>query len=334
MLGGTETRMTTRIGDAEARLKAETSVVRSALESKMDGVVATVDDLKSKVDNQESRLVTLEDKLARMSGEVAGSGGRGEGEECEDEPEIVTKAWGSPGPKSYAAALGRPMIVAKRSRIDPEKKREEDYWRCRKALRLRPVADGEDRLALETYLTENLKLSSSSLTVLGLDRAKMERVPYGPKSKFQKEMIVYFPTTEARDVVRGSARNLANHDHTYGVRLELPNHLKSTMQALQSVSYELKQKHPQAKRNVLFDDGCQDLVLDFTTGDGKPWRRISSKQAKAAKKKRAGLDTGKHLQDSELDSILGRPEAEQGAGRPPVWRASPEESVDEEDLDE
>ena len=111
-----------------------------------------------------------------------------------------------------------------------------------------PVEDGDDRMALETYLTECLKIRSSSLAALGVDRVRTEKVPFGPKSKFQKEIIVYFPTTEARDVVKGSARNLATLGQNYGVRLELPNHLKSTMQAIQSVSYDIKQRHPQARR--------------------------------------------------------------------------------------
>ena len=46
MLSGTESRMTTMTEGAEARLKAETAVVRQVLEPKLEGVTTTVDSLK------------------------------------------------------------------------------------------------------------------------------------------------------------------------------------------------------------------------------------------------------------------------------------------------
>ena len=218
---------------------------------------------------------------------------------------MVERAWGSPKGQSYASvASSRPKLVAKRMSWDPSKRKEEQYWACRKAVRLRPVPEGNDREALEEYLTGKLKISRSSLGTLGLDRSKMERVPYGPKSKFKNEMVVWFPTVEARDVVKGAARNLAVFDQDHGVRLELPNHLKSGMQALQAVSYQIKKKNPAAKRNVLFDDSVMDLALDFTTGEGNPWRRISAKQARQAKRKLAGNDH-REVKDSELEELMG-----------------------------
>ena len=57
------------------------------------------------------------------------------------------------------------------------------------------------------------------------------------------------------------------------------------MKALQSVSYDIKQKFPTSKRNVLFDDESMELVLDFCVREGESWRRMSAKQAKERKKK-------------------------------------------------
>ena len=94
-------------------------------------------------------------------------------------------------------------------------------------------------------------------------------------------------------MVKGAARNLTTRGQECGVRLELPNHLKTNMQALQAVSYDIKQRHPDARRNVSFDDGVMDLALDFSMGDGQPWQRVSAKQARQAKAKRrrqAGSD--------------------------------------------
>ena len=61
-----------------------------------------------------------------------------------------------------------------------------------------------------------------------------ERVPFGPKTKIRNKIIVRFRTTEARDVVRSAATNLAGADKEVGIRLEVPNHLKSDMKSLQA----------------------------------------------------------------------------------------------------
>ena len=138
------------------------------------------------------------------------------------------------------------------------------------------------------------------------------RGPLWPSCTIKGEAIVTFQSTDVRDAVKGAARNLAGKGQDYGVRLELPNHLKSAMKALQAVSYELKTKYPQARRNVLFDDEALDLVLDFCLGDDKPWRRMTSQQA-VERKKRSGDRTGKFgLESGEIDALLDGASGERG----------------------
>ena len=108
---------------------------------------------------------------------------------------------------------------------------------------------------------------------------------------------------EVRDAVKSAARNLAGLGSDYGVRLELPNHLKSSMRAIQSVSYDLKMKHPQVRRNVLFDDDTMDVVLDFNLSEDQPWMRLTSEQAKKRKKKNPTAK--QNVNDCDLDNILG-----------------------------
>ena len=108
-----------------------------------------------------------------------------------------------------------------------------------------------------------------------------------------------------RDAAKSAARNLAGKGQNYGVRLEVPNHLKTNMNALQSASYQIKTRHPDARRNVLFDDEAMYLVLDFCLENGKPWNRMSSAQARIRKQKRANSLDRLTLNDSELDRILG-----------------------------
>ena len=75
------------------------------------------------------------------------------------------------------------------------------------------------------------------------------------------------------------------------------------MNDLQAVSYDIRQKYPGSRRNVLFDDAEMDLVLDFSTAEGQPWRRMTSLQARERKKKSSSR--GKFaLESGEIDELL------------------------------
>ena len=159
-----------------------------------------------------------------------------------------------------------------------------------------------------TFFKDHLGLDDSFIDTAG--ELRFERVPFGPKSKQRNELLIRFPTVEARDIVRGAATNLAGKGREYGIRIEVPNHLKSDMKALQSTSYDLKQRHPEAKRNVLYDDEAMELVLDFSLGEAKPWRRLTAQQAKMRKKGPGQAGTNFKVGSDELDEILGHRDQE------------------------
>ena len=147
----------------------------------------------------------------------------------------------------------------------------------------------------------------------------VQRVPSGPGAKVKDEAVVIFRTVDVRDAIKRAARNLAGKGPSFGIRLEVPNNMKSAMGALQSASYEIRQKFPDARTNVLFDDEQMGLVLDFCTSDGGVWRRMSAGQARERKKKKPRSDAGRtDLDDGELDELLdGLSDScrgEQGAG--------------------
>ena len=281
------------LGDLEGRMKQESDQVKAQLSVAVDslGVLGT------RVDRAEKRLDGLVEEVNLIvEKKLAGLPGLGEGQDASEGPPGP-----SSGASSYAGVLAAASASPLRAQQCPEKRREDDYWRCRRALRLRPVGKGDLVSEVGKFLTEFLGLSSEFLESVGTFSAK--RVPAGPSSKFTGEVVVHFQTTDIRDAVKGAARNLAGRGPEYGVRLELPNHLKSAMKTLQSVSYELKTKYPGAKRNVLFDDETMDLVLDFCLGDDKPWKRMTSGQAKLRKRK--GTTQSKlTLEVGELDRIL------------------------------
>ena len=182
------------------------------------------------------------------------------------------------------------------------KRKEDQYWDCRRSLRLRPIktAGVEDVI---NYMQTKLKLDTEFTSCMG--PLSIQRVPSGPAAKIKDEVIVKFNSIEARDVVKGAARNLAGRGHEYGVRLEIPNSLKGAMGALQAVSYEVRQKFSDARTNVLMEDESMDLVLDFCVGEGRTWRRMTSAQAKT-RKRRSGQGQDKFgLDEGEIDEILG-----------------------------
>ena len=283
----------------EARIKHETDQVKDQL-----GVaVSTLGELGSRVDRAEKRLDGLVEEVNMIVDKRLASKGA--------LPEPDVGAAKDPSRSSYAVAarLGAavvPSSLLKMQVRSPEKKREDEYWDCRRALRLRPISGGDVNEAVKDFMIEQLKLSHQFMDSVGEFTA--HRVPCGPASRIQDEVIVSYQSSEVRDAVKGAAKNLAGKGQSYGVRLELPNHLKTAMSALQSASFEIKQKFPQARRNVLFDDGTMDLVLDFSTGEGKPWKRITSTQARDRKKKAPARETAGRatLGDGELDSLLDR----------------------------
>ena len=154
------------------------------------------------------------------------------------------------------------------------------------------------------YMRTHLKIEEGFIESMG--PIKVERIPFGPKARYRHEALVQFKTVEARDAVRGAAVNLAGKGSEVGIRLEIPNRLRSSMKALQSLSFDIKTKHTTARRNILFDDESMDLVLDFSLGEGQAWRRVSSAQAKEKMKRRGGAQPGNmRINDSELDDVLG-----------------------------
>ena len=95
--------------------------------------------------------------------------------------------------------------------------------------------------------------------------------------------------------------NFAASQH---IRQEIPNHLRSAIRVLQSVSLDFKTRPKEARWNILFDDDCMELVLDFTLGKGKPWKRLYTAQAMSRKKKNGPLAIAAR-RETELDEILG-----------------------------
>ena len=123
------------------------------------------------------------------------------------------------------------------------------------------------------FMQTRLRMSRSLMSKMG--DISIQKVFAAPGAKIQDEVVVVFADQEVRDAVKRAAKELAG-DTEAGMRLELPRRLQPSLKALESVSYALKQRNKEMKRNIKFDDEAMDLVLDFNTNPegGGSWRRI------------------------------------------------------------
>ena len=81
------------------------------------------------------------------------------------------------------------------------------------------------------------------------------------KGKHANEVIITFPEVETRDAVRAAAPRLAGKTNM-GMRLEIPESLRPSLRALESMSYFLKQTNRSLKRNIKYDNEVMDLIMD------------------------------------------------------------------------
>ena len=298
------------LGGMETRLNKATNDLRSSVSGQIGQVAATVTDLGCRVSATERRMDEIEQMVERKIEEgfqraslpMTAASAQPEEFPCLPGPQslLLSSSSGSgSGASSCATALTSSIAVQPRQNVAD--RQERDYWNCRRSLRLRPVDGPDVKEAALSFFGERLKMDSATIRSLGDFHA--EFVPHGPETKYKKEVLVRFATVEARDIVRGSAPNLAGNGPEVGVGLEIPNNLRSAMKALQSLSFELKQKHPGARRNVLFDDDVLRLVLDFSLGEGKPWRRVTADQAR--RRIKDSPISGFRVDEDELADILG-----------------------------
>ena len=147
-----------------------------------------------------------------------------------------------------------------------------------------PLPGLDAKKALGDFLKNRLLLSQSFLS--GMGEVSIKKISVNPNvaNRRSSEAVVVFATFEVRDAVRAAAKEL-NGDQTCGIRLEIPSFLQTNLKDLEYVCHAMKQKNPNLKRNVLFDDDAMDLMLDYTLDQaaGKPWRRMKPAKAREIK---------------------------------------------------
>lgn len=225
--------------------------------------------------------------------------------------EVLDKSRNHQGPRhrplrdpGARASLDRPADPDR-----PSASTADAYSLARRSLRLWPVSrEGDLKTRTREFLVNELLLDQQYAA--GLDfRVKRAAAPGRARERDQTapqrvrdEVLVTFDSNRDRDDVRAHAKNLEKKGR--GLRLEIPDHLWPSFRVLQDLGYELRQKNPALRRNVLFDDNTRDLKLDFSF-DATNWKTVSPDEARKSLSKCRPARSGRTaVTASELDELL------------------------------
>lgn len=279
------------------------SVLREELERTEDRLTAKIKGVEEELEKTEDRLSTrirgMENSFNYLKSDVRILENRVEGIEKKIservEEAITSRMTNTAATDSLSAAGGSNVSIS-----EQQHRRDSRYWKARNSLRIWPITGDGERLreSLHDFLGKKLKLSDEVIDE-AFD-ASIRKVPKARGSKITGEVIIEFPTTELRDLVKAAAYNLAGHQDS-GIRLEIPGHLMNNFRALNSACYKLKQKFPACKRNIKFDDETCDLVLDFRTSEMDRWRSLRPDQARAM----GGTSRSEDMTAADMGALLG-----------------------------
>ena len=210
------------------------------------------------------------------------------------------------------SVIGRERVSSSLDRSTHERGLSDDqrdrYARCRRSLRLWPIRGDDLQAAVRKFLEERLGLDGVS----DLGHIEVRKV-VEPRSKIEAEAVAEFESAAVRDSVKSLGYKLEGQ--RAGIRIELPNFLKSDFHVLQNLSYRLKMANKTMKRSVKFDDDRYGLMLDIQL-PGQDWRRIRPDQARAARSVDPSLQTGPSA--LSLDMIAGALGTTSDSGPPPT----------------
>lgn len=316
-----------------AGIMQELMLLRQAMETKFTEAGTRSDALRNevigKLDANDQAVLELQlavtdvtlgvDKNQRAIHEVRAEVERREVELPEKVRAIVQEVLDRPGnrPTSSAGPRNRPLGQPLHERSpspspspDPEpgNGRDEAYLKDRRSLRLWPVSrEGNLHTRTVEFLVTELGLDQQYAVDLHFvvrragNHRNRDRAPGTQQVK--DEVVLLFESVRKRDDVRSFAKNLERKGR--GLRLEVPDHLWSSFRVLQGVAFELKQRNPTLRRNILFDDPTRDLKLDFST-DSITWKTISPDEArKSLSRRRPARSRRLSVSAADLDDLLG-----------------------------
>ena len=165
-------------------------------------------------------------------------------------------------------------------------------------MKLWPVEGEDQQDAMRTFLAVKLGMTDARIRALGT--IETSTLP-GKATKDRKEILATFETREDRDSVKANGINLAGQ-RDVGMALHVPGHLMDNLVALNGLGFSIKQRNPETKRTVKFDDARQDLFLDICIGG--TWKRIYPEEARQVMKEVPTSSANQSISIAELTSLV------------------------------
>ena len=115
---------------------------------------------------------------------------------------------------------------------------EEDFLSARRTILIRPITGSNLEAAARDFFKKVLLLPEQTVDQLEIEHA--ERTRQVRRSQIRDELLVRFKTAADRDVAQSYAFNLATAGREAGLRLHIPDHLKSLFKQFEKHAADLK----------------------------------------------------------------------------------------------
>ena len=162
-----------------------------------------------------------------------------------------------------------------------EAKHGDAYLKSRRSILVWPVT-GDLKAGAVKFLLDTLQVPAQTVDEICID--SVERMRQARRAKVKEEIMVCFATAADRDAVQSYAANLATAGRDTGLRMHIPEHLRSLFKQFERHAIELKGKHPELKRSIKFDDTVQSLAMDVKLSYNSSWQRINEPEMKQLSK--------------------------------------------------
>ena len=162
----------------------------------------------------------------------------------------------------------------------PSDPRHEKYWAARCSLRFWPISGANLNTSLATFMRDTLLIPQALIDRVGPVEITPVFTNLRSKSKTVDEVSVLFATVEIRDAIRSAAGNMGTNHSSCGMKLEIPQSLRSDFRVLENTAYKMRKKNKGTKTNIRFADDIHGLLLDFQSPN-KNWRTITPEVARS-----------------------------------------------------
>ena len=184
-------------------------------------------------------------------------------------------------------------LPATRPGLDGDCSLDVDFSRARRSFRIWPMPHTASDIRTDalSFITEKLRVPRSYLSLDDIEEvrrvAQRRRKPKngGYTDPVHDEVMVRLRSSALRDYVSGHVANLSsfvddNGRPTAGLRMEIPDHLRTQFQDLQSYGRALYKQHGTGfKRHVRFDDREKTLYMDIRLPGSDDWLFVDHKMA-------------------------------------------------------